>query len=108
MKPLDYCAAERAREFLIDHWDRHVSLVCLEQASGRDRWKLSRDFRALFGTSPYRYLLMRRLERARGMLAAGHAPADVAAACRFADQSHFTRHFRNAFGVTPGKWARPA
>lgn len=39
------------------------------------------------------------------MLADGKGPAEAAAACRFADQSHLTRHFRNAFGVTPGKWA---
>lgn len=105
LKPLDYCAAELAREFLIAHWDNDVTLTCLEHVSGRDRWKLSRDFRALFGTSPYRYLLMRRLEQARGMLASGVAPADIAVRCRFADQSHFIRHFRHAFGMTPGKWA---
>lgn len=108
LKLLDYCAAERAREFLIAHWNKDVTLACLEQVSGRDRWKLSRDFRALFGTSPYRYLLMRRLEQARRMLASSQAPADIAVACRFADQSHFIRHFRNAFGMTPGKWASPA
>lgn len=106
-KPIDHCAAERARGYMLEHWSSDVSMACLERASGRDRWKLSRDFRALFGTSPYRYLLMRRLERARDMLAGGHAPAEVAAACRFADQSHLTRHFRNAFGVTPARWARP-
>lgn len=104
---IDRGAAERAREFMLDHWDSDVSLTCLERATGRDRWKLSRDFRALFGTSPYRYLLMRRLERARDMLAGGQMSAEVAASCGFADQSHFIRHFRNAFGVTPRKWARP-
>jgi hypothetical protein len=65
LKPLDYCAAEQARAFLIEHWDQDITLAQLEHVSGRDRWKLSRDFRALFGTSPYHYLLMRRLERAR-------------------------------------------
>lgn len=107
-KPIDHGAAERAREYMLEHWNSDVSLACLERASGRDRWKLSRDFRVLFGTSPYRYLLMRRLERAREMLADGCDTADVAAACCFADQSHFTRHFRYAFGVTPGKWSRRA
>jgi AraC-like DNA-binding protein len=107
-KPIDHGAAERAREYMIEHWNSDVSLACLQRASGRDRWKLSRDFRVLYGTSPYRYLLMRRLERARELLADGHTLAEAAASCCFADQSHFTRHFRNAFGVTPGKWVRPA
>jgi AraC-like DNA-binding protein len=107
-RPVDLVAAERARSYIIEHWCSDLSLASLERVSGRDRWKLSRDFRVLFGTSPYRYLLMRRLERAQIMLAEGGAPAEVAAACCFADQSHFTRHFRSAFGVTPGKWARPS
>jgi AraC-like DNA-binding protein len=100
----DFVAAERARQYLIAHWDGAVSMEDLEYETGRSRWKLSRDFRALYGTSPYRYLIMRRLERARTMMHQGHAPADAAVTCRFADQSHLTRQFRKAFGVTPSRW----
>ena len=28
----------------------------------------------------------------------------LAFACGFADQAHFTRHFKNAFGMPPGRW----
>jgi AraC-like DNA-binding protein len=106
VRSIDQPAAERARDYMLANWDSDVSLACLERASGRDRWKLSRDFRVLFGTSPYRYLLMRRLEHARALLAEGHAPVEAAAACCFADQSHLTRHFRSAYGFTPGNWPR--
>lgn len=34
----------------------------------------------------------------------GNPPADAALDAGFADQAHFTRHFRNAFGMTPGRW----
>lgn len=100
----DFNAAERARQFLLAHWDQPVTLETLECIAQRDRWKLSRDFRTAFGTSPYRYLTMRRLERARVLLGAAHAIADVAFMCRFADQSHLTRQFRRAFGMTPKHW----
>lgn len=100
----DYRAAELAREYLHAHWDESVDLATLERIAHRDRWKLSRDFRTAFGTSPYRYLTMRRLERARQLLGAGETIADVAFHCRFADQSHLTRQFRSAFGMTPGHW----
>jgi len=33
-------------------------------------------------------------------------PAQVAADCGFADQSHFTRHFKRLTGVTPAQYAR--
>jgi len=100
----NYAAAVLARDYLLAHWDEPVALATLEHISQRDRWKLSRDFRMAFGTSPYRYLLMRRLQRARALLVAGAAIAEVAFTCRFADQSHLTRHFRQTFGMTPKQW----
>jgi AraC-like DNA-binding protein len=100
----NYEAAKLARAHLDTHLEDNVTLEDLEAAAGYDRWQLSRDFRAVFGTSPYRYLILRRLDKARSMLVAGHAIADAAAACAFSDQSHFTRQFKKAFGVTPKAW----
>lgn len=108
IKLADHRAAERARDYLLAAWDQPVSLEMLEQQAERDRWKLSRDFRAVFGTSPYRFVLMRRLDKAQALIAQGHALADVAASCLFADQSHMTRSFRKAFGITPRLWLRAA
>jgi AraC-like DNA-binding protein len=99
-------AAIRARDFIEAHLGAHFSLTDLEAATGRDRWQLSRDFRAMFGTSPYRYLVMRRLDRARGLMLGGGSIADTALAAGFADQSHFSRTFKRAFGLTPDTWRR--
>jgi AraC-like DNA-binding protein len=73
--------------------------------TGLDRFALARHFRAAFATSPHRYLLMRRLQRARAMIGAGEALSDAAFATGFADQSHLNRHFKKAYGMTPGQWA---
>ncbi|SFI12013.1 AraC-type DNA-binding protein [Bosea sp. OK403] len=97
-------ASERVRRFLDAHLERVVTSGELEAVAGLDRFALARHFRASFGTSPYNYLVMRRLDRARAMLRSGLEIADVAAGCGFADQSHLTRQFRRAFGVTPGRW----
>lgn len=105
-KALNYGAAERAREYLHAALERTVTLDELEQASGRDRWSLSRDFRALFGTSPYRYLTLRRLDRVRAQVAAGRSLADAALSAGFADQSHMTNHFTRAYGIPPARWLR--
>nr|WP_116371446.1 AraC family transcriptional regulator [Cupriavidus taiwanensis] len=104
----DYLAAYRAREYLHANCTRVVTLDELEVATGRDRWSLSHDFRTFYGTSPYRYLTMRRLDAVRHLLLAGWSLADAAAAAGFADQSHMTRHFAKTFGLTPGRWLQVA
>lgn len=101
---LDGRAGQLAREYLAEHRDRPVRIDELRALTGLDRFELSRQFRALFGTSPYRFHLMRRLELARVLVARGLPLAQVAAETGFADQSHLTRHFRNAFGMPPGRW----
>ena len=105
-RPVDFHAAGRAREYLLASLDRTVTLDELAAASGRDRWRLSRDFRALFGTSPHRYLTMRRLDLVRQLVVKGVSLADASAASGFSDQSHMTRHFKRAWGVAPAHWLK--
>lgn len=101
---IDRVAAERARQHLDARVDAVVGSRELEALTGLDRFVLARHFRACFGTSPYNYLLMRRLQLARGQLLQGVPLAEAAFACGFSDQSHLTRQFRRAYGVTPGRW----
>lgn len=103
-RALDYPAAERARAYIHSSGGASVKLEELEHVSGRDRWSLSRDFRALYGTSPYRYLTMRRLDHCRRLLLAGTCLADAAIDSGFFDQSHMTHHFVRSFGITPARW----
>jgi AraC-like DNA-binding protein len=77
----------------------------LEVLTGLDRYQFARQFRAAYGTSPYRYSLMRRLDMGRRRLSEGMSLADTAVEVGFADQAHFTRTFRAAFGLTPGRYA---
>jgi AraC-like DNA-binding protein len=102
---LDHAALERARTFL-DGRRAIVRSVELEAVTGLSRYELARQFRTAYGTSPYRYSLMRRLDFARHRLRDEMPLVELALVAGFADQAHFTRMFRSAFGVTPGRFAR--
>ncbi|WP_193186788.1 AraC family transcriptional regulator [Nisaea sediminum] len=94
----------RIRDHLAESWFDGISMAEIEAEHGLDRFTVARLFRRHFGISPHRFLTLRRLEKAREMIGAGADLADIAAATGFADQSHMTRQFKQAFGVTPGQW----
>lgn len=98
--------ALRARDYLHAHMEQDLGLDELAWASGVDRFRLSRAFKAAFGIAPHAYLVQLRLARARQLLASGQPPARVAMTLGFADQSHMGRWFRRAYGLTPAHYRR--
>jgi AraC-like DNA-binding protein len=80
------------------------SADALAALAGTSRFCLLRAFQRVYGLSPHAYLRQRRLHEARRLLAAGEAPAAAAAAAGFADQSHLTKRFKGAFGLTPSRY----
>jgi AraC-like DNA-binding protein len=106
--PVDLAAIEAVRSYLAAHPAEHTPASTLERIAGIDRFAIARQFRQAFGTSPDRYRTMRHLERARSAIEAGAPLARAAADAGFADQSHMTRQFKRAYGITPGAWTRLA
>lgn len=103
-----FAAAARAREYIDDNLDRSITLDDLADCAGRDRWSLSHDFRLFFGTSPHRYLTLRRLDRVKQLAHAGRTLSDASVEAGFFDQSHMSRHFKKAFGLSPSRWCNPS
>ena len=66
----------------------------------------SRAFKQSFANTPHRYVMRRRVERAKTlMLATKTAVGRIAADGGFADQPHFNRHFRRLVGENPNTGA---
>ncbi|MBK3423861.1 helix-turn-helix transcriptional regulator, partial [Methylobacterium ajmalii] len=92
-----------------------LSLDDLAEAAGLSPFHFAKMFKASFGVPPHRYVTERRIARAKDLLGKGlpgedfsaagrESLAEVALACGFASQSHFTRRFKQATGFTPAAW----
>lgn len=105
---LHLSALARVKEVLTANPAERHSMDELERIAGMDRWTLARQFRAVFGASPRRFRTLRQLERVRGALQQGKTLTDAALEAGFSDQSHMTRQFKLAYGMTPRKWQAAA
>jgi AraC-like DNA-binding protein len=98
---------KRAKELLESDLSGAFPLSRLALECGLSVRHFTRAFRQSVGMPPHRYLLKRRIERARDLLRnPSLSLLEVALACGFADQSHFTRLFRASMQMSPGAWRR--
>lgn len=98
-------AIERARQAIDDAPEAQMSVTTLAAVAGLSPFHFLRSFRRATGLPPHAYQVQRRLQKARRMLAGSKSITMVAAECGFADQAHFTRHFRRSYGFSPGAFA---
>jgi AraC family transcriptional regulator len=97
----------RVTSRLLDDLAGDTSLSELASLCGLSRSYFVRAFKQITGMPPHRWLLMHRAKRAKDLLRGTQLPiADIAVACGFADQSHLTRVFSKAFGISPAAWRR--
>jgi len=84
--------------------DQPLRLADLAAEAGLSEFHFQRMFRITHGLSPHGYLDGLRIKRAEALIVAAHPLAEVALACGYCHQSHLTRAFRKARGMTPTTW----
>jgi AraC family transcriptional regulator len=85
------------------------TLAALADAAGYSKAHFVRLFRRSTGMPPHRYVLQRRLERARRLIETTALPlAQVASEAGFSSQSHLNSAFVRCYGCTPGGARRDA
>lgn len=97
-----------ARALIDDDPAAALSLADLAAASGLSRYQVLRAFAHATGLTPHAYQMQRRLLLARRLIREGEPLASAAAAGGFSDQSHLTRLFVRAYGVSPRRYALAA
>lgn len=97
----------QAKELIADGMCRDMSIQEIADECGLSNRHFTRAFKISTGRTPYQFLQERRIEKAeRLLLESSLGLAEIALACGFCDQSHFTRVFTRMKSVAPGTWRR--
>jgi AraC family transcriptional regulator len=86
-----------------------ITLADLAEIAGLSMTHFCRAFHRSTGLASHQYMIRRRVERAKDLLARGQLPiAQIALAVGFGNQSHMTTHFRRVVGTTPWRFRNEA
>jgi AraC family transcriptional regulator len=89
-------------DFIEQNLAAPLRLADLAATAALSQAHLARAFRNALGISLHRYVLHRRLMRAREILAAANdSVQSVATRNGFADDAHLSKAYKRAFGITP-------
>ena len=94
--------ARRVLDYIESNLSRELTLSELAGIGGLSLHYFARMFKKTIGVAPYRYVLERRVERAKVMLRSTRASlVDISLSAGFYSQSHFTSTFGRMVGATP-------
>jgi AraC-like DNA-binding protein len=92
----------RAKDLADARYREPLDVPSLARAAHLSPAHFSREFRRVFGETPHRYLLTRRLERAAALLRnTDHSVAEICLEVGLRSIGSFTTSFGRAYGLTP-------
>ena len=92
----------RAIEMIEENIETPIAPFAIAACLGISTRQLERLVGKYLNTSPKRYIVERRLHRAKNLIAQTELPiAQIAMACGFNSTSHFSKVFRSQFGNSP-------
>ncbi len=106
MVPLGNQSLGTLKDYLMANLDQAVRLDSLSELCQLSPTQFQRHFKAQTGMTPYAWFARLRLEQGMKLLQAGQCGTDVAHQIGFYDQAHFSKAFKQTYGVSPSQVAR--
>jgi AraC family transcriptional regulator len=102
-------ALRQVLEYIDAHLSADVGLFELAQIAHITPHHFGAAFKLSMGIPPHRYVVSRRVHKAKELLLDGEMSAGaIAIASGFSSQSHMTTNFRRIVGTTPSRFRREA
>jgi AraC family transcriptional regulator len=95
-------ALKEVIDYIGDNLEKDLTLAKMAGVVHMSPYHFSRLFKESTGLTPHRYVIERRVQRAKELLCGSALPiAEIALTCGFANQGHLNRHFKRLLGVNP-------
>lgn len=99
----------RVTDFIEENLDTELSLADIAEVAGFSEFHFSRLFKSRTGLTPHRYVIQRRINKAKELLKHSQMSIkEISANLGFSDQAHFTTVFKNIAGTTPKQFREQA
>ncbi|GAA6620082.1 helix-turn-helix domain-containing protein [Scytonema sp. NUACC26] len=99
---LDVLKLKQIKDYIEENLASELAIANLAALVPMSQFHFARAFKTLLGEPPHRYILQRRIERAKVLLKVTRfSSAEIAYQVGFSNPSHFTSQFRKLTGVTP-------
>lgn len=95
---------EEVKHYICTNLEKRIELDYLALMMNMDKYKFIRSFKKNVGLTPFGYIIMNRIELAKGMIKIGRPLSQVAVDSGFYDQSHFSNYFKRFVGQTPREY----
>ncbi len=90
--------------YIESNFSKNITLNELSKIGGVSKYHLIRLFANIKGITPYKYLEIIRINKAKELLKQNVSIVNVSLLCGFSDQSHFTNLFKITHGITPKQY----
>ncbi|MCX4550247.1 helix-turn-helix transcriptional regulator [Streptomyces sp. NBC_01500] len=94
----------RARDLVDREYARPLDVPAMARHALMSPGHFSREFRAVYGETPYSYLMTRRVERAMALLRAGVSVTDACMQVGCTSLGSFSSRFTEVVGETPSAY----
>lgn len=102
---LDAFQVKRVKDYIEENLAEDLAISHLAALIPMSQYHFARAFKATLGQTPHKYVVHRRIERAKVLLSVTELPVlDIAAQTGFSNPSHFASQFRKRTGATPRQY----
>ncbi len=101
---IDLVQLRRARDYMDRHYQEPLSVPELAERALMSPGHFSRRFRAVYGETPYAYLMTRRIERAMALLREGVSVTGACFTVGCGSLGSFSSRFHEIVGETPSQY----